>query len=299
VVQRLIVGPWRHDQIWRDEAKVGDLDFGRDAVMGVEKAIELSGDWFEQHLSGKNPKTRDEKVKLFVMGVNEWRSYDAWPPKAVNFEKWHFDSAGGANSSSGDGVLAKAAPSGASADTFVFDPMAPVPTVGGANFHFFLDNLGIKDQREVERRDDLLVYTTSVLDKAMEIIGPLKVVLYASSQGKQTDFTAKLVEVRADGYARIIEDGIRRGPDPVSGSTVTEMKPGKVYKFTIDLGATGIVIPKGSRLRVDVSSSNFPKYSRNPNTGEMPERASKFINVRQMIHHTAEHPSHIVLPVLR
>ncbi|UCC30425.1 MAG: CocE/NonD family hydrolase, partial [Phycisphaerales bacterium] len=181
---------------------------------------------------------------------------------------------------------------------FVYDPMDPVPTTGGVNFHFFLDNLGIKDQRPVEQRDDVLVYTSPRLEKDLEIIGPLQAVVYASTEGKQTDFTAKLVEVRADGYARIIEDGIKRGPDAVSAEEVTAGEPGKIYCYSIDLGATGISIKKGHRIRVEISSSNFPKYSRNPNTGEPAEFATEFRKVRQTVVHSPEYPSHIVLPVL-
>lgn len=191
------------------------------------------------------------------------------------------------------------APLSRGSDEFIFDPMDPVPTHGGANIHFFLNNLGIKDQREIEKRQDVLVYTSTTLDHDLYLVGPLQAVVYASSEGKTTDFTAKLVEVRSDGYARIIEEGILRGPDLIGGKKVKAMEPGKVYPFTIDLGATGIRIKKGHRVRVEVSSSNFPKYTRNPNTGENPERATVFRKVRQTIHHSAEFPSHILLPVLK
>jgi len=298
-LQKLVIGPWRHDQIWLNETRVGDEDFGAGARMGIEPVGELIARWFSRWLKGDdNGVTREEPVKLFVMGVNEWRTFDAWPPKKIQFQKWRFASHGHANSLAGDGFLANSEPNGAAPDTFLFDPMNPVPTAGGANFHFFLDNLGVKDQRDIEKRDDVLVYTSEPLAKDSEIIGPLQAVVYASSEGKQTDFTAKLVEVRDDGYARIIEEGIRRGPDPIDGQPVAAMEPGRVYKFTIDLGATAIRIKKGHRVRVELSSSNFPKYSRNPNTGEVAERASKFISVRQRVHHSPEYPSHIALPVM-
>jgi putative CocE/NonD family hydrolase len=297
--QKLIVGPWRHDQIWRDETHVGDEDFGEASRMGVEKVLGLSTRWFDRWLKGdKNGVTREKPVRLFVMGENQWREFTEWPPRHVDYQKWHFDSDGAANTASGDGRLAREKSNAAPSDTFVFDPMNPVPTVGGANFHFFLDNLGIKDQRTVERREDVLVYTSAPLRKDLTLIGPLKAVIYASTEGRHTDFTAKLVEVRADGYARIIEDGIRRGPDPIGGEAVDAMKPGKVYRFTIDLGATGIQIPKGHRLRVEVSSSNFPKYTRNPNTGEPAEQATEFKTVTQTLYHSRQYSSHVLLPVL-
>jgi len=180
-------------------------------------------------------------------------------------------------------------------DTFVFDPMNPVPTRGGVNFHFFPDNLGIKDQRPVEKREDVLVYTSDPFETDIEMIGPLKVILYASTEGKDTDFTAKLVEVRQDGYARIIEDGVIRGRFRNSKEKPQLMKPGKIYKLTIELGATAIRINKGNRLRLEISSSNFPKYDRNPNTGEYTLKAEKFTKVKQTIYHSLKYPSHIVL----
>jgi len=298
--QKLIVGPWRHDQYWGKGTKVGDEDFGPAAQMGNERIIDLSTQWFDRWLKGTDNGIEKEKpVRLFVMGKNTWREYDQWPPRRVKLEKWYIGSAKGANSLAGDGTLATAAPTSDGHDAFVFDPMDPVPTTGGVNFHFFVSNLGIRDQRPVEQRDDVLVYTSPPLEEDMEIIGPLQAVVYASTDGKHTDFTAKLVEVRQDGYARIIEDGIKRGPEAVSGTRVEIMEPGKVYRFTIDLGTTAISIAKGHRLRVEISSSNFPKYSRNPNTGEPPEFASEFRKVRQTVLHSREYPSHVLLPVMK
>jgi hypothetical protein len=143
------------------------------------------------------------------------------------------------------------------------------------------------------------VYTTSALKKPLTIIGPLQAVVYAATEGRHTDFTAKLVEVRADGYARVIDEGIKRGPDSAPVGRIEPIEPGKVYRYTVDLGKTAITIPKGNRLRVEISSSNFPKYSRNPNTGESPERATEFEKVEQTVLHSAKHASHVVLPILK
>ena len=150
----------------------------------------------------------------------------------------------------------------------------------------------------MEDRADVLVYTSAPLKESVTLAGPLKAVIHASTEGRHTDLTAKLVEVRPDGYARIIEDGILRGPDPVDGEGVSSMESGRVYRFTIDLGATGIRIAAGHRIRVDVSSSNFPKYTRNPNTGESAETAREFETVTQTVWHSEAYPSHVVLPVL-
>jgi putative CocE/NonD family hydrolase len=298
--QKLVVGPWHHDQQWGDDTVVGDEDFGEKSIMGMHKVIALSQRWFDRWLKDDhNGIAAGKPVRLFVMGVNDWREYDQWPPKNVEFQKWYLTSQGGANGPDGNGRLAPEAPITSGRDTFVFDPMDPVPTTGGANSHFFRRTLGVRDQRPVQQRPDVLVYTSAPLDDDQTIIGPLQAVIHAATEGRHTDFTAKLCEVRADGYAAVIEDGIRRGPDPVGGQQAPLMEPGDVYRFTIDMGGTGIRIGKGNRLRVEISSSNFPKYSRNPNTGEVPESASRFVKVEQTIMHAPDQPSYIVLPVLR
>jgi putative CocE/NonD family hydrolase len=298
--QKLVVGPWQHDQQWGDETLVGDRDFGKASIMGVHNVIALSQRWFDRWLRDEGNGIDGEKpVRLFIMGVNDWREFDRWPPRNVEFQKWYFASRVGANGLDGDGYLTTSAPSASGHDVFLFDPMDPAPTTGGVNSHFFRKTLGVRDQRPVERRPDVLVYTSPPLEGDLTITGPLQVVLHAATEGRHTDFTAKLCEVRPDGYAAVIEDGIRRGPDPVAGQDAGLMEPGKVYRFTIDLGATGIRVDAGHRLRVEISSSNFPKYSRNPNTGETPETASRFIKVKQTIMHAPEQPSYIVVPVLR
>ncbi|MHC4419951.1 MAG: CocE/NonD family hydrolase [Planctomycetota bacterium] len=297
--QKLVVGPWHHDQQWGDETLVGDLDFGDRSIMGVQNVIALSQRWFDRWLKDDhNGIAAEQPVRLFVMGVNDWREFEQWPPKNVKLQKWFFTSRDGANGLDGDGRLTPEAPVTSGRDTFVFDPMDPVPTTGGANSHFFRRTLGVRDQRPVEERKDVLVYTSPELTEDLTVIGPLQAVIHATTEGRHTDFTAKLCEVRPDGYAAVIEDGIRRGPDVLAGQDATLMDPGEVYRFTIDMGGTGIRIGKGNRLRVEISSSNLPKYSRNPNTGEMPESASRFEKITQTIVHTPDQPSYIILPVL-
>ncbi len=298
--QKLMVGPWRHDQIWLRETKFGDEDFGSAARMGTKKIGQLCIKWFDRWLKGiENGIDREKPVELFIMGENDWREYDQWPPKQVQYQSLYLTSKSGAIGAKGDGKLSTIKPDGDASDSFAFDPMDPVPTTGGVNFHFFLKNLGPKDQRPVEQRSDVLVYTSEPLEKDTDIIGPIKAIIYASTEGVSTDFTAKLCEVRNDGYVRIIEDGILHGPDAIDGEPVKSMEPGRVYRFTIDLGATGIHLAAGHRLRVEISSSNFPKYARNPNTGEAAEFATEFKKVTQTIYHSLEFPSHIVLPVVR
>lgn len=296
---KLVVGPWFHDQLQTTYTEVGDDDFGPESAMGRQNLCKLAVEWFDHIFKESNPKMDDEPdVRLFVMGENRWKEFEQWPPENVQYKKMYLSSNTGANSTNGDGKLSFSNSEIASTDTFIFDPMNPVPTYGGANFHFFLHTIGVKDQSEIEEREDVLVYTSEALPDTMNIIGPLEFTLFASSKGLDTDFTAKLVEVRENGYARIIQEGIIRASYRNSPSTREMLEPGKVYELTIDMGATAIQIPTGSKLRVEISSSNFPKYDRNPNTGEDAFKATKLEVVEQTIYHGNSYPSHILIPVL-
>lgn len=298
-LQKLLIGPWFHDQYYTEYGEVGDEDFGVESTMGVARLQELSLRWFDHTLKGiDNGINRDPKVEVFVMGKNQWQSLSEWPPTAVSYQKWYLSSETGANTLHGDGRLSPAPPTRDGVDSFVFNPANPVPTDGGVNFHFLLDILGIKDQREIEEREDVLVYTSQPFPETIELVGPIKVVFHAASEGVDTDFTAKLVEVRESGYARIIEDGIIRGRYRHSLDSEEMMKPGKVYRFSIDLGATAIQIKKNHRLRLEISSSNFPKYDRNPNSGENPVEATILKSVRQQIYHGKSYPSYVFLPIV-
>jgi hypothetical protein len=285
--QKLIVGPWAHDQIWGPERRVADEDFGEDAAMGGEKVVELSVRWFDYWLKGEETGiTREPPVRYFMMDANQWRTSDAWPPRETKTQEWFLESDGKANGAAGDGRLVAERPHKEKSDRFTFDPLDPVPTAGGANFHHFPELLGPRDQRAVEERADVLVYTSAPLESGLQIVGPIDVELYASTEGAATDFTAKLVEVRANGYARIIADGIRR-----------VKKADLRGPMTVTLGHTAIAIPSGNRLRLEISSSNFPKYARNPNTGETPESAMVFKKVGQRVDHGGRTPSRVRLTV--
>ena len=192
-------------------------------------------------------------MRYFMMNANEWRTADAWPPRGAQNQDWFLDSDGKANGAAGDGLLVSASPPAQRSDRFTYDPLDPVPTLGGANFHAFPEFVGPRDQRAVETRRDVLVYTSAPLDEVLQIAGPIEVELHALTDGPATGFTAKLVEVREDGYARPIADGIRR-------VTQEDLR----QPITVKLGHTAIAIPPGRRLRLEVSSSNFPKFTRNP-----------------------------------
>jgi hypothetical protein len=289
--QKLIVGPWVHDQIWTEETRVAEEDYGPAAKMGGRKVVELTLRWFDFWMKGRETGiTREPRVRYFLMGANKWVDADSWPPLNARPETWFLESQNHANSSLGDGTLERLKPSRARVDRFTFDPLDPVPTVGGANFHHFPEMLGPRDQRPVEKREDVLVYTSPPLTEDLHIAGPIEVELYVTSSGPSTDFTAKLVEVRRDGNAIILADGIRR----LERGTIRRQEP-----IRISLGQTAALIPPGSRLRLEVSSSNFPKYSRNPNTGEIPEDAKDFRRARQQVHHGGGTPSRISLSVVR
>ena len=298
VFQKIIVGPWYHDQVFMGKSVVGDLDFGPAARRDFDELLDLSIRWFDRYLKGiDNGIEKEPRVSLFVMGKNEWRNFTKWPMGDGKTQKWYLSSKAGANSSEGDGTLSLQEAKSPGTDQFVFDPLDPVPTLGGDNFHYFRDNVGIKNQAEIEKRKDVLVYTSKPLADGLEIIGPVKLVLYASTEGADTDFTGKLVELRKDGYARLIQEGIVRAQYRESRRKPMMLKPGKVYRFEINIGATAINLHPGSRLRLEVSSSNFPKYDRNPNTGEDAFEATNLKEVKQTIYFSGEHPSHIVLPV--
>lgn len=296
--QSLIMGPWWHNHVFSGESIAGDEDFGPAARREFSELWDISARWFDYWIKGiDNGIGEEDPIQLFIMGKNRWESFPDFPLPSSDMQKWYISSKKGANSSEGDGRLSPFKPKKGGCDTFSFDPSYPVPTFGGANAHCFPELLGVKDQTEIERRKDVLVYTSDVLEYGLEIIGPLKVILYASTEGKDTDFTAKLVELRKDGYARIIEEGIIRASTRDSWEEPSLLTPGKIYELVINLNATAIFIGKGNRLRLEISSSNFPKYDRNPNTGEDAFEAEELRKVVQTVHFSRKHPSHVLLPV--
>ncbi|UCH84871.1 MAG: CocE/NonD family hydrolase [Candidatus Latescibacterota bacterium] len=325
-LQKLVVGPWAHDQFWTTYTEVGDEDFGPESAMGHERLAKLALEWFDATLGESSTiaewpdatlgesstiaewpdATLGESstiaewpdARIFVMGANRWVDFDSWPPQHTRDHKLFIASERGANSLDGDGTLSTHPPRQQGFDTYIFDPMNPVPTYGGANMHFFLHLVGVKNQRDIESRDDVLVYTTPPLENQMEIAGPIKAVYYVSTEGKDTDFTAKLVEVRADGYARIIEEGIIRASFRNGRNERQLLEPGEIYRVTIELGSTAIQIPAGHRIRLEISSSNFPKYDRNPNNGDDPIEARTLHAVTQRVYFGGDNASYVSLPVV-
>ncbi len=226
------------------------------------------------------------------MGENVWREEDDWPMARARPTRYYLNSAGAANSLTGNGTLSTSMPKSEPPDVFVYDPADPVPTRGGPHC---CDNerlpSGAFDQRPVEARSDVLVYTTSAFKKDFEVTGPVTVELYASSSAVGTDFTAKLVDVWPNGFAQNLTEGIRRARYRNSPEKAEFLNPGQVYKLTIDLWYTSNVFRAGHRLRFEISSSNFPRFDRNLNTGENQGRATRVVRATNTVYHDRQHPS--------
>jgi hypothetical protein len=277
--------------------RIGEVEFGRDSVVNDE---DLALRWYDYLLKGeKNGLESETPVKLFIMGKNVWREEDEWPLTRARNTRFYLHSQGKANSLSGDGTLSTSEPMSAHADQFAYDPADPVPTRGGP---LCCDSEhvapGVFDQRPVEARSDVLVYSTPPLEEDLEVTGPVSVELYASSSAVDTDFTAKLVDVWPNGFAQNLTEGILRTRYRNSPVRVEFMNPGEVYKLTIDLWATSNVFQKGHKLRLEISSSNFPRFDRNLNTGEDGGRGTHWVKATNTIVHDREHPSAVVLPVV-
>jgi putative CocE/NonD family hydrolase len=206
---------------------------------------------------------------------------------------------GRANSLDGDGVLSRESPGSEPPDSYVYNPRNPVPTHGGqicCNNVFSLG--GAYDQREVEAREDVLVYSTPPLDAPVEVVGPVKMILHAASSAPDTDWTAKLADVAPCGYARNLTDGILRARYRNSMTEGKPITPNEIVTYEIDMWATANVFQKGHRIRLEVSSSNFPRFDRNPNTGELPGRSAEMVSALQTVFHDGTHASHLILPVI-
>lgn len=289
----LVVGPWGHGQ-----GGDGTVSYGpsadQDKAIGQDQALL----WFDYWMKGeKNAAAEWPRVKIFVMGENQWRDEKEWPLARAQYTKYYVHSGGRALTRAGDGTLSLEPPAGNEpADAFAYDPLNPVPTLGGNNLGL---SLGAFNQSKVEDRPDVLCYTSPVLSADLEVTGPITATLYAISDAKDTDFTVKLVDVYPDGAPVNIQDGIVRAlfrnNDP---EHPTPLVPGAVEQYQIDLWATSNLFQAGHRIRVEISSSNFPRFNRNLNTGEPVPSAARGVVAHQSIVHDVQHPSFILLPVI-
>ncbi len=276
---------------------IGAVDFGPEAPFD-ENAVTL--DWYDYLFLGKqNEFATDKPVRIFVMGKNEWRDEDAWPLQRAVTTSYFLHSAGKANSASGDGSLTTSAAHAEAADSYLYDPANPVPTVGGPLCCDVVHLApGPRDQQQVEARPDVLVYSTPPLEQDLEVTGPVTLNLFAESSAVDTDFTAKLVDVGPDGFAKNLTEGILRARYRESTSAASPIVPGQVYEYKIDLWSTSNVFLKGHKIRVEVSSSNFPRFDRNLNTGKDASADSTIVKATNTILHDQQHPSALVLPIV-
>ncbi len=289
---KLLIGSWAHGASGHPESKIrnaGMLRFFKEF---------LSLDWNRYWLMDEKnafPDINKPSIKYWVMGRNIWRYAEDWPPRNIDYKKLYIHSGGNANSIKGDGILNTEQPTNEAEDKYIFDPMNPIITKGGRNLGILK---GAQDQKDAEKRTDVLIYTTKSLEKGIEITGPVKMILYASSSAIDTDFMVKLVDVFPRGKAiNILDAGIRarfRNDD----ANPSLIEPGKVYKYKIELGNTSNYFRKGHQIRIEITSSNFPRFDINSNLGGEGKPGNYFI-AEQRVYHAQEFPSHLIIPVLK
>jgi uncharacterized protein len=325
---KLLIGPWGHGT---NGSSLGDVNFGPEAALSPQQGNELHLKWFDQTLKGIDTGIlADPPVRIFVMGGGDgrkdgagklrhggrWRAESAWPLASTQYTNYYLQKGG---------TLIEAKPAELEASsTYFYDPLDPVPTIGGASFfvirsvtprRFFVP-YGPQDQREsadclfckttlpLATRQDVLLFQTAPLERDVEVTGPLTAKLWISSTAISTDFTAKLIDVYPptedypEGYAMNLADGILRAHYRNGFTRAELMKPGEVYQLTVQLSATSNLFVKGHRIRVDISSSDYPAYDPNPNTGDPYMIGRHRVVAKNVIYHGKDRPSHIVLPVI-
>lgn len=289
--QKLLMGPWPH--AINSTSRLGEVDFGPTAI------IDLNGywlRWFDYWLKGvDNGVMREPSARIFVMGENRWVDESEWPIARTQWVKYYLHSRGRANSLFGDGSLSTALPDNQPVDNYTNDPARPVPFITEPSFA----QIGSTDDyRAVERRDDVLVYTSAPLPEDVQICGPIKARLFASSSSRDTDFMMKLLDVWPNGYAQRLTDGMVRARFREGMERPSLIDPGRVYEYSIDLWNTCQTFKQGHAIRVEVASTAFPKYDRNPNTGEPLGTSKRLEPAQQKIYHDRERASYIVLPIV-
>jgi putative CocE/NonD family hydrolase len=277
--------------------KVGGVEFGDKAPFDLDEAVLR---WYDWLLKGEaNGMEHEKPVRIFVMGKNEWRDEDDWPLARSRKTSYYLHSAGAANTLKGNGTLDTKPPSNEKPDHFVYDPENAVPTIGGPLCCGALPTgIGPQDQSSAETRDDVLVFSTPPFTQDMEVTGPVSLDLWVSSSALDTDFTGKLLDVAPNGFAQNLTDGILRMRYRKSPEKQELLKPGEIYHVTVDLWATSNVFLAGHKLRLEVSSSDFPRFDRNHNTGEEQATSTRLIKATNTIYHDREHPSALILPLV-
>lgn len=288
--QKLIMGPWLHGL---GERNIGPIDFGESAAVQLDP---LYLRWMNRWVRGRdNGIDHEPPVRIFVMGANVWRNEAEWPLARAVETHYFLASEGSANTSMGDGALRTGVGVGATHDEYVYNPANPVPTVGGNSY---ATPCGPTDHSVIEGRADVLVYSGAPLDQSLEVTGFVRAILYASSDAPDTDFVMRLCDVYPDGRSIVLCDGIVRARFREGLEREVFMSKGIIYEFQVSLGVTSNVFLPGHRIRLEVTSSCFPRFARNLNTGEPASTGTKMRLARQMIWHSPAHPSHLILPVI-
>ncbi len=291
--QRLLMGPWGH--VVNTVSKLGDVDFGPQSLIDM-RAEELR--WFNRWLkryTNISVTSEEFPVRIYVMGANEWRDEREWPLARTQWTPFYLHSSGSANSRFGDGTLSINKPKNEPADTYQYDPAHPVPFITDPTSSQIG---GPDDYSAIERRDDVLVYVTESLQEEVEVTGPVRVDLYASSSALDTDFMAKLVDIWPSGFVQRLCDGMVRARFREGMDRPSLIAPGEIYKFSIDCWNTCQVFKTGHRIGLEISSSAFPKFDRNLNTGVPLGLTKEMAIAEQRIYHDVKHPSAIVLPII-
>lgn len=298
--QRLVIGPWDHLG-WGRPNSPGAPMLKQIWPAGNSPVNELMLAWWDHFLKGAdNGVSNGPTVNYFEMGANVWKAATAWPLPGTRWTSYYLSSDGNAASMMGNGRLVTTAPAtGQRPDTYDYDPRDPVPSVGGHSCCAALGgSQGPYDQQAVEQRPDVLVYTTPPLATGIEVTGPISVTLYASSTAPDTDWTAKVVDVHPDGTAVNLNNGIQRASFRESSAAPSPIEPGKIYQYTIAVWPTSNLFRTGHRIRLEISSSDFPQFDPNPNTGSWLGETTTTQPAQQSVFHDAEHPSALVLPVI-
>lgn len=294
--QYIICGPWVHGS--RLPAYAGALHFGPAAAAVSTFTNERRITFYDKYLRGIESARTNPPIRYFVMGLNRWHNAETWPLPQTDWQRFFFHSRGHAQTVAGDGLLTRDVPGSESPDIFVYDPKFPVPTVGGRLLDSGSLVPGPLEQSVIEKRNDVLCYTTPELKQDLEVTGPLKLHLFASTSAKDTDFVTKLVDVYPDGFAYNVAEGCIRTRFRKGILHPEFVNSGQAYEYTIDLAHTSIVFKAGHRIRVDVTSSNFPRIDRNMNTGNAFGVDRAGVPALQTIFHEAQYASYIDLPII-
>lgn len=298
--QYLVIAPTLHCRYTRatENTIVGERSVG-DARLNYDEQIYA---WFDLWLKGEENdfKEKTPRVQYYTMGSNEWHAADSWPPASAKMTTYYLSSDGNANTASGTGKLTTSAPRKDIPDSFTYDPMKPVPSYGG-NVCCTGNAVqgGAFDQQEMEKRDDILVYTTEPLKKGVEVSGSIEATLYVSSDVKDTDFTIKLIDVYPDGKAYNLDETIQRVRYREGYDKEVFMEDGKVYKVELTPMSTSNFFKEGHRIRIEISSSNFPRFARNLNTGGNNYDESEGVVAHNKVHHSKQYPSMIRIPMIK